>query len=376
MAQPVWKRGIAAAAVFSLFSFAACGGEDTTPKENCEDAKSDCDKDGVSRGYELANGLNPDHPDTNGNAILDGDEIPGDDGMPHSALDAIGDRDASPLGDADGDGIPNLSEAWYAKVDSTTAVITRLWNPGASNAGFQCAPTADENPFFSEMAFVFDSIQLTLPGTMGPLLAGMMNADMNSGLLNVVTPTRGYTNDNCVALFRLGAGSGVRVTEGEDLHYVVETFEKEGGEGEVNEDLFIQLVDAVVVQIAEDKAFFRTTVPLSLVFPGFLPSAPGTAPGRFLLPLSYITAAGTITRDLETNEFRLAAVLDGAILYDDAEKTEIRLSADAPVQTIAQLLRKSERYTLPGSTEEIGFKLRGTFTAGQIDLRTDTGIAD
>lgn len=360
MAQPFWYRGLATALVFSLTSVAACGddGDDKPEEYACDDDRSDCDKDGLTRGFELANGLNPDHPDTDGDGFTDDVATPAGSAMPYIALQEIGDGPTGEHDDADGDGIPNLAEAWNASFSTKNGALTRLWNAGVANSGFQCTAGQGEKIFPDSTTFRFDSLQLREPGQLGAMLSGIMGPDINSGRLNVLAPVGQFDTDNCVGVFELAAGGGVFLEE--EGHYIWEQSEA------IQQD--INSVRAVVVQTGPNQAFFRTIEPLTVIFPGFLPGSDPENPGRFSLPLKRINAVGYLQM-AEDGAITLNAMIDGVITFEDAEKEEIRLLPDSPLITIYNLLNADKPYYwAPGETEPSGFRLLGTFTAYEVDF--------
>lgn len=397
MSNPLWMRSALVAAALGLFSVSACGDsgnpDPIDERDPCDLAGSpdlDCDGDGMSNAFETANGFDPKIADEDNNGVYDGWDDTDDDGLPNWAEEAakldprnpktsVSDAAQSALldglKDADGDGSNNMAEAWAGEADTQKGLILPVWDLVSTAVGakpsFACDPTqAVADPFFKDMAFRFTSLKVTRPQGVGTTLTGIMGPDINKGVLNILAPVDSFEYDHCVSYFQLFAGSGVQKLDGDGNEtgvYVLEDLSElqdpeDDSELKVNEP-----ARSVVVQMTENTAFFRTTVPLSMIFPGTLPTAPGAPPERFFLDLDHLTAGGLLTRQ-EDGSVKLIAFIDGSITYEAAAKTTIRLQPDSDEQTIDDLLRPGKSsYTPPGASEPIGYHLRAVFTASTVD---------
>lgn len=387
MSNPLWMRGLVAVSVLGLSGFAACGGEDEPPKgDGCYiDGKVDTDCDGLTDEVEIAWGLNPNNPDSDGNTVIDGDEDPDDDGLPNWAeaalgLDHMNPRTSVPGNpeqsalldghkDTDGDGAVNMAEAWLGRPNAKEGTVERIGDPKKASADvFQCDPLMPGSiELFHDMAFRFNSIGITQPKTLGNLLSKMMNTDManlpgtdnykdTKVTLNVLAPVTNFENTDCVAYFELSATSALLENDEGALSFVGEDFPGIDR---------APAVRAVVVQTGPNTAFFQTVQPLSMIFPGFLPSPEGQEISRFLLPLDYITASGTLTRK-EDGSVDLNAFINGVVLFEKSD-VPIRLTPDGEPRMIGDLLASENvTFTPPGAAEPVGYLIRAGFTANTV----------
>lgn len=389
MSNPLWMRGLVAVSVLSLGGLSACGDKEKPVEGVCYiDGELDSDCDGLTDAIETAWGLDPNNPDTDGNSIIDGDEDPDDDGLPNWAEARLGldhknprtpvpgDEAASQLldgyKDSDGDGSVNMAEAWVGRPVPAEGRVVRTGDPKKASADvFKCNPLeAAETDLFHDMAFRFTSIGIIQPPTLGKLLGGMMNTDMantnpDKVTLNILAPVQDFDNSHCVSYFDLSATSAIRIDE-DGGFYVAEIID--GGEP-------AEPVRAVAVQTGANTAFFQTVQPLTMIFPGFLPTPVGQPQSRFSLPLEYITAAGVLTRE-EDGSVSLDAFINGVILFEKSD-VKIRLSPNGDEISIRKLLESQNvTYTPPGATEPVGFLIRAAFKASTVDFRVDGAATD
>lgn len=400
MSNPVWMRFSVAAVALSMFAV-GCGDDGTDPQgDPCDEsgadfASLDCDGDGLSNGFERDYAAeNPDapyaldwrHPDVDGNGIVDGEDDWDEDGLPNRAEEALGFDPFNPnsvdenvldgLLDADGDGSINMAEAWAGTPNPNTGTASRIWDVAiAGNDGFQCTPETDvtADSFFHDTNFRFTSLTITVPGMLGGILNTIMGPDINIDKLNVIAPTRNFQFGSCVSYFHLFAGGAncvewdqpgaVDGTEGAKcVNFEMIDLADTAGAPDVD----ARSVRAVVVQLSENTAFFQTTQPLDMVFPGTLPGDE-----RFYLQLEQIFASGTLSRSAE-GVVRLDAFIDGAIPFEAAQNTMIRLQPEEDDFPLGDLLTTAKDYDLPvavgADRNPLGHHLRATFSAIGVDL--------
>ena len=416
-----WKRSALIAATAGLLGASACGDDEPVKEADACDLEAnphlDCDGDGMPNGFEAEHGYDPLHPDENGNGVLDGWEDPDNDGLPTWAEIALGLDHLEPktqveggtendildgLRDHDKDGSVNMAEAWMGVANAARGTVTSLWNPASVDSEekpFVCNPNDEVagNELFTDQAFRFTQLNVTVPKTMGTLLTGIMGPDIQNYALNILAPIANFDFGHCVSYFELSAGSGVgpellpyvtaaqqpdkdlRDAENADIDqqnadiiaahvFTLEDMSTiEGAEGVLPPEP----VRAVVVQTSENTAFFRTITPLSMIFPGTLPTKDSEGnQGRFLLDLTHITAAGTLTLG-EDGVVSLEAFIDGVIPFESAKNTKIRLSEDAEEQTIDDLMiGGTPFFSLPGADEPLGYNLRASFRAATVPYDT------
>lgn len=406
MNLPKWKYAFLVGAALTWSATSACGDKDDngggnssteyTQEQACsfidgepEYPDADCDGDGMSNAFELEHGFDPKDPDEDGNGQLDGWDDTDDDGLPNWAEEALGLDPKNPktpvedaaqselldgLKDSDGDGSVNMAEAWMAKPNRTAQLkknelfLEPLWDANDPDVtGYQCDPNAEGETLFQDMAFRFTELSIREPDTLGRILSGFMTPDIEHDVINIMAPVVNFDRGHCVSYFELFAASGVyEVDESVD-----------GGKVFKLEDLSdldlpeSKPVRAVVVQTGENTAFFRTTVPLHMIFPGMEPQLDGgtpTAEGRerFNLPLAYITAAGNLTLN-EDGSVSLSAAIDGAIPVEGANNTNVRVSEDR-LLNVGEQLKSQPQLPIPDKDGENfkkdgGYHLRAVFKA-------------
>lgn len=418
MNQPKWKYALLLGVALTWSFTVACGDDDDNGDSNnhsankCEfveeggvrtavNPAADCDGDGMSNGFELAHGFDPEDPDENGNGQLDGWDDDDEDGLPNWAEEALGldphnaktkiegdeEQSALPDGlkDSDGDGSVNMAEAWMgqpnvaADSDKGEPFVKSVWDPAVANDDvFKCDPNAEGDTLFEEMAFRFTKLEITTPQALGGILADMMGPDIDAFNINIMAPVTNFERTHCVSYFELYAASGVWEGDEDDKTFELEDLDAIEDVGPITPT---KPVRAVVVQTSENTAFFRTTVPLDMVFPGMMPVPDGVdaedvAPedrSRFLLDLAYITAAGTLTLE-EDGEVSLFAALDGGIPYESAKNTQVQMPNGSKI-TIGNLLvgNHIDQYAIPDKDSEdlkkdIGYNIRATFNAQTVDF--------
>lgn len=410
MNQPKWKYALLLGVALTWSFTLACGDDNGNGASNeCEfveadgvrtaaNPEADCDGDGMSNGFELANGFDPEDPDENKNGQLDGWDDEDNDGLPNWAEEALGLDPRNPttevpgdeaqsaledgLKDSDGDGAVNMAEAWlgkpspYSDPKKGELFIEPVGDPAvASDDVFACDPTAEGPLLFEDMAFRFTELNITEPRTLGALLAGIMGPDIRDFNINVMAPVNAFDRTHCVSYFELYAASGVwEEDENGEKTYRLEDLDAIETEQEI---MITEPVRAVIVQTSETTAFFRTTVPLAIVFPGMMPDLTGNdmAPAdrdRFLLDLRYITAAGNITLE-EDGGYSLEAALDGSIPYDSAAETVVVMPS-GPTNIGTLLDAPGVRsYTVPDKNEEelkkdVGYNIRANFKAHTVNF--------
>lgn len=405
MNLPKWKYAFLVGAALTWSLASACGDDggdngdepkEYTKEQACsftdgvpEYPDADCDGDGMSNGFEVAHGFDPMNPDQDGNGQVDGWDDTDDDGLPNWAEEALGLDPRNPktpvddaaqselldgLKDSDGDGSVNMAEAWMANPRASASIkrnepfLEPMWDPADPEvSGYQCDPNVEAEDMFEDMAFRFTELTIREPDTLGKLLSQFMKPDIEHFVINIMAPVVNFDRRYCVSYFELFAASGV-YTEDDSV---------EGGKIFKLEDTSDLDVDetypvrAVVIQTSENTAFFRTTVPLSMVFPGMDPQLGGGDPsaegrGRFMLPLAYITAAGNLTLN-EDGSVSLSAVLDGAIPVEGANNTNVQITEDNTIN-VGELLRKQPQLPIPDANGEDmvkdgGYRLRATFKA-------------
>lgn len=412
MNLPKWKHVFLAAAALGLVGTAACGDDtsdpdknkvDYTPEQACsfstdeddqlvpEYPDADCDGDLMSNGFELAHGFDPKDPDENGNGQLDGWDDPDDDGLPNWAEEALGLDPHNPktpvddaaqselldgLKDSDGDGSVNMAEAWMAtpKVNANPRkgelFLEQEWDPADPKvSGFQCNPNVEEDErLFEDMAFRFTSLKIREPNQLGSILSRFMDPDIEHFVINIMAPVTNFDRTHCVSYFDLYAASGDFIED--DSVEGGKVFKIEDLSGLDNPPPVTEPVRAVVIQTGENTAFFRTTVPLDMIFPGMEPQLGGGDPSpenrdRFMLPLAYITAAGTLTMN-EDGSVALKAALDGSIPVEAANDTNVDLGDT--ILNVGDALKGQPQLKIPDKDGENfqkngGFGLRATFNA-------------
>lgn len=423
--QSKWKYALLLGAALTWSFAAACGDDNgdngdsgANTANKCEfemedgvrvavNPLADCDGDGMSNGFELANGFDPEDPDENKNGQLDGWDDEDNDGLPNWAEEALGLDPRNPktpvdgddaqsaledgLKDSDGDGAVNMAEAWMGQpnVGSNPArgedFINPVWDPAvASEDVFDCDPNAEGETIFEDLAFRFNVLDITTPAALGNLLAEMMGPDIDAFNINIMAPVTNFDRSHCVTYFELYAASGV-YEEGEDGKvFQLEDLDAIEGVGEI---MPTEPVRAVIVQTSENTAFFRTAVPLSMVFPGMMPVADGVDPedvapedrSRFLLDLEYITAAGNLTRH-DDGKVTLSAALDGSVPYESAKTTQVVMGNGTTI-TIGNLLAGPHirAYAVPDKDskdlkKDVGYNIRATFEAETVDFVYDSEI--
>lgn len=406
---PKWKCVLLVGAVLMLPITSACNDDDdddgicTFINGQPKYPDADCDGDGMSNGFELEHGFDPEDPDEDGNGQLDGWDDWDDDGLPNWAeeqLDLDPNNPTTPVDDAeqselldglkdsDGDGAVNMAEAWMASPNlnakGDTPFLEQLWDPATpaddENPVFQCDPNDEGETLFEDMAFRFHELKIRRPDTIGRLLSGFMGPDIDLFNINIMAPVANFDRGHCVSYFELFAASGVyeeddsveggKVFELEDLNAI------EDVEREIPDPTPVR---AVVIQTSENTAFFRTTVPLDMVFPGMEPtSKPEETPvedrSRFLLDLEYLTAAGTLTLN-EDGSVSLSAALDGTIPQDKADELDIVMPGGNVTQVGKLTEVVKDRFFIPDKDgedgkREIGAELRASFKAETVPFNS------
>lgn len=416
MNQPKWKYAVLLGVALTWSFSVACGDDDKNGNsgENaankCEfvvedgvrtavNPLADCDGDGMSNGFELLHGFDPEDPDEDGNGQLDGWDDTDNDGLPNWAEEAVGLDPRNPttpvpgdeaqsaledgLKDSDGDGAVNMAEAWmgkpnvHADPDKVEPFVGSVWDPAVANDDvFKCDPHAEGDTIFEELAFRFTELKITTPQALGSLLADMMEPDIEAFNINIMAPVTNFDRTHCVSYFELYAASGVWEEVDGAKSYKLEDLDAIEDVGPI---MPTKPVRAVVVQTSATTAFFRTTVPLDMVFPGMMPVPEGVDPedvapedrNRFLLDLAYITAAGILTLE-DDGQVSLSAALDGSIPYESAKNTQIVMPSGDKI-TIGNLLvgNHIEQYAIPDKDsknlrKDVGTNIRATFEAGTV----------
>lgn len=210
-------------------------------------------------------------------------------------------------------------------------------------------PTLCEAPCSShqETTYRLTYIDVTGLSGIGNVLASAMRSDFETERLNVLIDLIEFSTDHGDATFRITGNGGSSATEPGSYTWHPD-------------------VSSVEYAAAEIDGFghFSNTETMSIDFPGV---TPGTEPPEiFILPIKDLQIEGILS-ELD-GENLMDATLNGAILLEDAQEVEVRLSATAEPKTLDQILANIDMNYPEEGPDATGWRLTATIIASPVTL--------
>lgn len=175
------------------------------------------------------------------------------------------------------------------------------------------------SPFHRDTTFRATFVDVLQPSAVGAILTPLINNDIESGRLHVLVDVRDFAATSGDTTFRATGSAG----------------QPTGTPGEYTWHDAVDPASIVYVAATMSAAgHFENTEPASVQFPAPMP---GTEPPEiFIVPLKDIHMVG----DMEEVDGTVATVafFSGAILREDAETIEVRLSPESEPRTLASML--------------------------------------
>jgi hypothetical protein len=250
-------------------------------------------------------------------------------------------------------------------------------NGGEADTGLEDTGGSDETSAFNWTAALYrtESLNITRPAHVGPLLNGLIAPDIREGRLHILIETSDFSAESGAATFMLFGGSG-------DL-------DQETGLYSVSGD------GNPVPAVVEADGSFVNTEPLSLDFAAIITQPPscdgdpcddnscrddddcntnfecdtegeGQCLQFVVIPLQDLNIDGTFQQDEEGNPILDAITLDGAILKTDADGIELDLGTGTP--TVLTNLLQENRMDYPAdAVEYTGWILTAIISGVQVN---------